>query len=74
MGKAYYYNEAVYKESQKNPAIIHYLGEERPWRAGNKHKFKEDYKKYLSKTPWKDEADEGDGKYIFCVGIYLIEL
>lgn len=71
MGKAYYYNEAVYKESQKNPAIIHYLGEERPWRAGNKHKFKEDYKKYLSKTPWKDEADEGGWEvYFLCWNLF----
>lgn len=53
-----YIDENTYKEAIENPIIIHYLGEERPWRKGNHHKYKKDYLKYLNKTPWKDAENE----------------
>lgn len=49
----------VYLESMKNPTIIHYLGEERPWRVGNKHAFKDDYVRYATMTPWGDVKEYG---------------
>ena len=59
-----YIDEKTYKEAVENPTIIHYLGEERPWRKGNKHKYKEDYLKYLQMTPWKSVEEElGWGVY-----------
>ncbi len=39
-----------YRDSVNNPCIIHYLGEERPWREGNKHEYRDDYIKYYQKT------------------------
>ena len=58
-------------ESKKNPVIIHYLGEERPWREGNTHKYRNDYKHYLSLTPWKDTEDEkGWRLYFICWKIF----
>lgn len=65
MKKAYYYSREVFDESRRNPAIIHYLGEERPWRAGNKHKYKMFYKKYLNMTPWRGEKDEEGWRVYF---------
>lgn len=44
--------------AKKDPCIVHYLGEERPWRKGNTHPFGSDYDYYLSKTPWKDTPKE----------------
>lgn len=41
-----------------NPCIVHYLGEERPWRRGNTHRFKDDYHRYLAMTPWCNTQDE----------------
>lgn len=41
-----------------NPIIIHFLGEERPWRKGNTHRFSNLYKYYLSLTPFKDTPQE----------------
>ena len=58
-------------ESKKNPVIIHYLGEERPWREGSTHKYKNDYKYYLSLTPWKNTEDEKGWKlYFVCWKIF----
>lgn len=48
-----YIDKDVFEEARKHPVIIHYLGEERPWRKGNHHRFKDDYDNYLNMTPWK---------------------
>lgn len=65
MKNAYYYSEDVYRESLAHPTIIHYLGEERPWREGNHHKFRENYHQYLALTPWRDEPPETGWKAYF---------
>ncbi|MGO5580210.1 glycosyltransferase family 8 protein [Streptococcus milleri] len=55
------------------PAIIHYLGEERPWRRGNTHRFKKEYLHYLHKTPWKDNPmEEGWELYFICFRIFNV--
>ena len=58
MDNVQYFSKKEYMDSVKNPVIIHYLWEERPWRAGNRHKYRDDYKKYLWMTYWKDTPDE----------------
>ncbi len=63
---ANYIAKDVFIDAVKNPVIIHYLGEERPWRKGNTHKYKGDYKKYLSLTEWKDTSDEEGWRLYFC--------
>lgn len=62
-----YFSKEEYLENINNPTIIHYLGEERPWREGNRHEYREDFWKYLRKTPWKDMPYEKGWKlYFFC--------
>ena len=66
-----YISYAAYEEARKNPIIIHYLGEERPWRIGNKHKYKNDYLKYLDMTPWKSQGlEDGWELYFICWNIF----
>lgn len=66
-----YIDKNDFKNCVKNPIIIHYLGEERPWRIGNHHKYKEDYLKYLNKTPWKNQGMEsGWNLYFICWYIF----
>lgn len=68
-----YIKEEDFKDCVKEPVIIHYLGEERPWRIGNHHKYKNDYIKYLSNTPWKDEGFENGWKlYFICWDIFNV--
>ena len=70
-GSAPYVSYEDYKDSNKHPAIIHYLGEERPWRAGNTHPYSKDYKLYLSLTDWKDYPDEQGWKlYFICFRLF----
>lgn len=45
-------------EARDNPVIVHYLGEERPWRKGNTHAYRSEYEKYLSKTPFSGTLPE----------------
>ena len=55
------------EEAKKNPHIVHFLGEERPWREGNTHRFRDEYLSYLSKTPWKGQGIETGWKtYFLC--------
>lgn len=66
-----YIDKAVFNEARKNPVIVHYLGEERPWRIGNHHRFKSDYDKYLNMTPWKGmNYEEGWRTYFVCWDIF----
>ncbi len=48
-----------------NPVIIHFLGEERPWRIGNKHTYRDEYINYWNKTPWKNSSLEYGWKRYF---------
>lgn len=50
-----------------NPAIVHYLGEERPWRHGNTHQYRDEYLHYLSLTPFSDTPMEEGWELYFKV-------
>lgn len=66
-----YIDKKTFLEAKNNPVIIHYLGEERPWRIGNKHKYRDDYINYLSLTPWKNQGMEtGWGLYFVCWNMF----
>lgn len=54
------------EKAKADPRIIHYLGEERPWRRGNRHRYRKDYRKYLGMTPWKDTPEETGWEAYFC--------
>ena len=51
---AEYVSEEEFCKNYEDIRIIHYLGEDRPWRRGNTHRFSDRYHQYLSMTPWKD--------------------
>ena len=55
---AEYIPEDVFRDSLEDVRIIHYLGEDRPWRKGNTHRYAGEYEKYLAMTPWKDTPKE----------------
>ena len=51
-------SKIAYEHARANPAIVHFLGEDRPWRAGNTHRFSSDYFYYLRQTPWSEAPIE----------------
>lgn len=62
-----YISYQTFEAARQNPTIIHYLGEERPWRVGNSHKYRDDYLKYLNLTPWKNQnLEPGWQIYFLC--------
>ncbi len=66
-----YIDKEMFMDAKADPAIIHYLGEERPWRKWNTHKYKKDYEKYLRMTVWKDTPfEEGWLLYFTCFKIF----
>ena len=42
-----------------DPAIVHFLGEYKPWDWLCKHPFKYEYRKYRLKTPWRRYREDG---------------
>lgn len=57
----------VYAKILKNPVIIHYMGDERPWIAGNFNKYRRRYEYYYKRSPWKNEPlVQGQRAYMFC--------
>lgn len=66
-----FYPEAAYQEAAYPPAIVHFLGEERPWRAGNRHPYTPVYARYLAQTPWRDAPpEEGWRTYFRCFALF----
>ena len=70
-GEAPYVTQAEYDEAKAHPAIIHYLGEERPWREGTTHPYTWAYEKYLAMTPWRNTPKEpGWRGYFACFRLF----
>lgn len=42
-----------------DPAVVHFISADRPWRWSSKHPFKHEYHKYRLKTPWGRYKSEG---------------
>ena len=66
-----------YKAICDDPAIVHFLGEERPWRYGSRHRFGGDFFKYYKKTPIgcnpekrSDIIEHGWERYFFCFYLF----
>lgn len=41
-----------FQAAKRRPVIIHYMGDERPWIAGNLNHYRRAYEKYLAMTGW----------------------
>lgn len=54
-------SEREFRSIQTNPIIVHYLGEDRPWRRGNTHRFASDYWKNVELSPYAPYATEEEG-------------
>lgn len=64
------FSKQEFADAKRYPALLHFLGDERPWKNGNYNPYREYYEKYLSLTPWKDSPKEtGMEFYLFCYHI-----
>ena len=52
--------------AKRYPVVLHYLGDERPWIAGNRNHYRKLYETYLDRTPWKGTPKQtGKELYMF---------
>ena len=47
------FSKEEFMEAIENPSIIHYTTSSKPWHYINEHPLKNEYYKYLKKTPWR---------------------
>lgn len=42
---------------ESEPAIVHFVGHDKPWHWSNRHPFRHEYRKYRRKSPWPYKAE-----------------
>ncbi len=50
--------KAVFEQAKKHPAILHFAGDERPWKRGNLNYYRRAYEKYKRLSPFADAPPE----------------
>lgn len=58
--------------AKEHPFIIHYMGDERPWIAGNRNHYRKAYEQYLAKTPWAGTPKE-KGKRCYMLAYHMLD-
>lgn len=59
--------ERRFRTAKRSPAIVHYAGDERPWRQGAYNPYGRAYVTYLTRTPYRTAKPEGGKRgYLFC--------
>lgn len=61
-----------FKEAKKHPAILHFMGDERPWKEGNLNHYRRAYDHYLSLTPWAGVPKE-KGSRLYMAAYHLMD-
>ena len=46
--------ERVFETAKHHPVVIHFAGDERPWKAGSLNHYGRAYDRYLRLTPFRD--------------------
>lgn len=59
--------ENDFKEAGRNPAILHFMGDERPWKQGNLNHYRRAYEGYLGRTPWAGTPKEKGSRLYMAV-------
>ena len=62
-----------FEKAKKNPTIIHFAGDERPWRKGNFNPYRKKYEKYNSFSAWGDYTKE-ECKEFYMLFYHIVNL
>lgn len=62
----------VFLRAGKRPAVVHFMGDERPWVAGNLNHYRRAYDTYLAKTPWRGSPKE-KGKELYMLLYHMMD-
>ncbi len=64
--------EKEFKEAGRHPAILHFMGDERPWKQGNLNHYRRAYDYYLARTPWAGTPKE-KGSRLYMAAYHLMD-
>lgn len=62
----------IFRHAKRHPAIVHYMGDERPWIRGNFNHYRRAYDTYLEQTPWAGTGKE-EGKRLYMILYHLMD-
>lgn len=55
-----------YSQAKAHPVIVHFAGDERPWREGNHNYYRRAFDYYAEESPLSLEKEKGKQGYLFC--------
>jgi lipopolysaccharide biosynthesis glycosyltransferase len=58
--------------AKRQPVILHFMGDERPWKQGNVNHYRKAYEKYLAFTPWAGTPKE-KGSRLYMLLYHLMD-
>ena len=61
-----------FTQAKKHPVILHYMGDERPWIAGNLNHYRLAYDRYLARTGWAKTPRE-KGKRLYMLAYHMLD-
>ena len=61
-----------FQEAKAHPVVVHYMGDERPWIAGNRNHYRKAYESYLARTPWAGTKKE-PGKRMYMLAYHGLD-
>ena len=59
--------------AKRQPVLVHFAGDERPWIAGSRSPYLELYRRYRELSPWKDEPDV-EGHRLYMLFYHVVNL
>lgn len=62
----------MFQQARRHPAVIHFAGDERPWKAGNLCHYRQIYNHYLTLTPWKGTPEE-EGQRLYLLAYHAMD-
>lgn len=62
-----------FENSRKDPSVVHFAGDERPWLSGNRNPYRAEYELYLKKTPHAGDAPV-KGKEAYMTFYHLVNV
>lgn len=65
-------SKEAFLKAKAHPVVLHYMGDERPWVAGNLNHYRLAYTRYLAKTPWRGAPKE-KGKRLYMLLYHLMD-
>lgn len=67
-------SERAFRQAKHHPAILHFAGDERPWKAGNLSHYRKAYEQYLALTPWAGTKKEtGKGQRLYLLAYHMMD-